>query len=52
VLYNARTGAYKDFGDIRNKEKVMIYVRGSECALMKKSAKNKYQSKGPKKGTL
>ena len=39
VLFNSKTGKYKDFGDEKSKEKIMIYVRGSELALMRKSAK-------------
>ena len=38
VLFNSRTGRYRDFGDLKVKQKVMIYCRGSDCAAMKKSA--------------
>ena len=40
VLFFAKTRKYKDFGDLENQQKVMIYVRGSDCALMKKGAKS------------
>ena len=38
-LFNSRTKKYKDFGDRTLKDKVMIYARGSELALLKKGAK-------------
>ena len=39
VLFNSRTKKYKDFGDRTLKDKIMIYARGSELALLKKGAK-------------
>ena len=39
VLFNSRTKKYKDYGDKTLKDKIMIYARGSELALLKRGAK-------------